>query len=347
MKLHFATIFDINYLSRGLALYESLHKWHDNFILYVVCLDAEVRDYFLRNKLSGLEIIALAELEGEFPELNEVKRNMGYIDYLFTLSPFIPSIVLKKNPSVPFVCSLDCDQYFFNNTEFVFRRLDECSVLIMPHRFTKQVAHHIVYGKYNVSFQVFKNDEIGNKCLALWRSQCIEWCYDKLDGDRFADQKYLETWQSYFGDSIQDIDQIGMGLAPWNLDGKKIYSKKGFIFVNNEKLILYHYQGMRFVSKSLLNSGLSYYHVKPSVSVMRLIMYPIVKSLLRYQKKQVSDSIGRNLHKETSNKTFFGLISSRGMYYIGDANLINLDFFYFIKKLMSGDLYSRLKHSLR
>jgi hypothetical protein len=341
MTLYFATLFDINYLSRGLALHESIRRWHKDFVLFVLCLDEQVQDYFHRNKLPGVEAIAIKELEDDYPELNNVKNTRNYIDYLFTLSPYLPSLVLKKNNSIPFICSLDCDQYFFGNSEFIFEELRDHSILIMPHRFTKQVAHHIVYGKYNVSFQVFKNDEIGNNCLALWRTQCLDWCFDKLETDRFADQKYLETWHSYFGMNVKEIDNIGVGLAPWNLDQKKIYAREGVVYVDDQKLILYHYQGMRFVSKSLLNSGLAYYKVKPTFSFIRLVLYPIIRALLRYRNRELTDSIGRNIHIQSKSKTFLGLITSYGMYYISKKLLINLNLVFTIKKV-KGSLARKL-----
>src|SRR5690348_1484615 len=129
MKLYFATIFDINYLSRGLALYESIDRWHKDFLLFVICLDKKVERYFTDNKLKGIEIITIDEIEKHFGELLSVKSSRSYIDYVFTLSPYFPSFILKKNPSLPFICSLDCDQYFFNNSEFIFQELEAHSVL--------------------------------------------------------------------------------------------------------------------------------------------------------------------------------------------------------------------------
>jgi hypothetical protein len=43
--LNFCTLFDSNYLSRGLALFESLKKTETNFHLYVVAFDNECYDY--------------------------------------------------------------------------------------------------------------------------------------------------------------------------------------------------------------------------------------------------------------------------------------------------------------
>jgi hypothetical protein len=346
MRLYFASIFDINYLSRGLTLYESIRKWHNDFVLFVVCLDEEVKRYFLVNTLDGIELITISEIEENYQELLEVKNIRSYIDYVFTLSPYYPSFILKKNPSIPFICSLDCDQYFFNNSEFVFQGLENHSVLVMPHRFTEQVKHHSIYGRYNVSFQVFKNNETGNNCLSLWRKQCLEWCSDKLEGELFADQKYLETWDSYFGDEINEIDHIGLGLAPWNLGKKKITLRKRILYVENDLLILYHYQGLRFVSRSLFNSGLSFYRVKPLFSFIRYVLQPIIKSLLFYQNKSGIDSIGRNLHQKTEGKSLFKMITSYGMFYIIRNTLINIDFIYRLKIERSRiyGLYTKLKN---
>ena len=43
---HFTTLFDKNYLSRGLVLYDSLKKNCDSFVLYVLCLDGFTKKYF-------------------------------------------------------------------------------------------------------------------------------------------------------------------------------------------------------------------------------------------------------------------------------------------------------------
>ena len=50
------------------------------------------------------------------------------------------------------------------------------------------------FGKFNVGWLTFKNDEIAIKCLKNWGNNCINWCYDYVEDNKYADQKYLDDW---------------------------------------------------------------------------------------------------------------------------------------------------------
>lgn len=345
MKLFFSTIFDINYLSRGLSLYNSLNLHHKDFILYIVCLDDQVFDYFIKNNKPSIQLISLAEIEDCYQELLSVKHHRSRVDYIFTLSPFYPSYILKNNPHIPFICTLDCDQYFFSNSNCVFEDLENYSVLLMPHRFSKDLSHLLVYGKYNVSFQVFKNDKVGNNCLSLWRNQCLEWCSDVLEEERFADQKYLNKWHSHFGEYIKEIDHIGIGLAPWNLGDNKISLRNGNVYIQDKILILYHYQGLRFIFKKLVYSGFERYGVKPSSAFVTHVLKPIIKVIAGYQQKSYFDVIER--YKSSKAEGLFSHITSIGIYYKFGSFLINLDLLYKIKFMRLHGLFNRFKNLYR
>jgi len=209
--------------------------------------------------------------------------------------------------------------------------LNKYSVLITPHRFTEQTAHLIIHGKYNVSFQVFKNSETGRKCLELWRGQCLEWCSDILEDGKYADQKYLDSWYSYFGDDIAEIRHIGLGLAPWNLDDKRIGIRGKKVLVDNVEVILYHYHGLRFITKHLVNSGLNLYKVRPSYSFSRHILFPIVKGLRKFRNISDDSSIVRNSHSKSGSRNILKLINSLGLFLVLNNLFINLDLIYLLK----------------
>jgi hypothetical protein len=345
--LYFATIFDINYLSRGLAFYDSMYKHHRDFVLYIVCLDDKVYSFFLENKFEKVTPVQLAEIENFYPELLVVKAERSKIDYIFTLSPYYPSFILSHNPEIPFICSLDVDQYFFGSCEPVFKELEKHSVLIMPHRFPDKLKHLEKYGIYNVSFQVFKNDPWGRDCLQLWQRQCYHWCKDELEEDKYADQKYLETWDCHFRDNVKAIDNPGLGLAPWNLATYKIAVRNDTVFVGNNKLILFHYQGLRFLNKNLINTGISKYGVKASKIVVRYILQPIVNHLSRTNTKKITDTISRvTVLKENG---FLKRINSEGMYCLLGNKMTSLDSVYLfnVKKQRLNGLFNRLKNLYR
>src|SRR4051794_40487607 len=63
----YCTLFDSNYLPRALALYRSLERCDDHFLLRAVCMDEESRDLLARLSLPALEIIDIAEVERYAP----------------------------------------------------------------------------------------------------------------------------------------------------------------------------------------------------------------------------------------------------------------------------------------
>jgi hypothetical protein len=272
---YFGTFFDKNYLSRGIVLYNSLNKQYFEFTLFVLCLDNFIENYFDANKLqfSNIKTIKLADLEAADASLLIAKQNRKTVEYYFTLSPCLPIYLLKKF-NLPHICTLDADIKFYNNPSSLFNFLDDFSIIITPHKFSPEIIDLEVYGKYNVSFQIFKNNEIGLQCLQSWRVKCLDWCKDILDeeNNRFADQRYLDTWPNDFINQVKILDDNCSGLAPWNINKYKISIKNKCFFSENEPLIYYHYQYFKNVSKNIAITGFDGYKAKSSKEVKALYL---------------------------------------------------------------------------
>src|SRR6185312_10435597 len=104
--LYFATLFDINYLSRGLALLDSLTAHSSSpFKLFVLALDNGVVEYFEKHSTDTVDVITVDDIETHFPELRHAKENRSKIEYYFTLSPYLPLYILQKFPGVDQVTS--------------------------------------------------------------------------------------------------------------------------------------------------------------------------------------------------------------------------------------------------
>lgn len=273
--IYFTTYFDKNYLSRGLVLYDSLQEHCEAFELYVLCLDDFTYNFFSENRkrFKGISIINLDELEMADEALASVKSTRSRIEYYFTLSPCLPLYLIQKY-NLPHICSLDADILFLKSPQEIFEFLDEFSVVITPHKFSTEIGHFAIYGLYNVSFQIFKNDKIGITCLEHWREQCIEWCSDTLEegGKRYADQKYLDAWPSRYPGKVKELNDNVSGLAPWNLNNYKIEKKGNQFYANKERIIFYHFHHFRFFNSIWAANGLNKYGVSDNTQIAKLYL---------------------------------------------------------------------------
>lgn len=243
-------------------MYDSLKEYCIEFELYILCLDDFTFEYFKSRSSIYPEIrtLTLNEIEQRDDELKTAKANRSRIEYYFTLSPCLPLYILKKY-QLPHVCSLDADILFLDSPQSLFKYLDEYSIIVTPHKFSKENKQFLIHGIYNVSFQIFKNDETGIDCLSLWRNQCIEWCGDRpdLDNDRFADQKYLDAWTKLYLGRVKVLDDSVSGLAPWNLNNFTISKKSGKFYSNGELIIFYHFHHFKIFSSSWASNGFNHY----------------------------------------------------------------------------------------
>ena len=73
---NFCTLFDSNYLSRGLAMYESLAKQCDNFHLYVFTFDDISHQILGELNKEHITLITLKEFENTTSELLQTKEDL-------------------------------------------------------------------------------------------------------------------------------------------------------------------------------------------------------------------------------------------------------------------------------
>lgn len=288
---NFATLFDINYLSRGLCLIDSLNKTLKNqYHLFVLALDEATSIYFKQNPCSTATILTLSELEAKYQALLAAKDSRSKVEYYFTLSPVLPLYILETYRDCKRITTLDADIYFFSSPLDIFKNYGEDDILITPHSFSSNLQYLVTYGYYNVSFQSFPNTKNALNVLKDWKDKCIEWCSDTLDPETgyFADQKYLDDWKINFP-HIKDIDLPTCGRAPWNIGETHLKYHDGKFEVDGKPLIYYHFHHLRIYGRYIAH-GLYLYGVdEPNLAVRKLYRVYLL-NLLKNNKKTKSNS---------------------------------------------------------
>src|SRR2546423_5013861 len=248
---HFCTYFDRHYLPRGLTLYRSLKSHAAPFTLWVLCFDDFTYTSLEKMGLPELRTVSLEEFEQGDVSLQAARQTRTQIEYYFTCSPAWIRYVLNKLPQAGDVVTyLDADLFFYSSPAPLFEELGSESILIIGHRFPERLKHLEKFGTYNVGFLSFRKDRYAHECLDWWREQCLEWCYDRVEDGRFADQKYLDDWPSRFQHVVVSKNK-GANLAPWNWARYNVEIGEGIATVDGELLVFYHFHGLKLLNRWL------------------------------------------------------------------------------------------------
>jgi hypothetical protein len=252
----YCTYFDHNYLPRGLALYHSLQRHMPDSRLWVLCLSETCYRALKTLDLPGLVPVSLADFEAADSAVAATRPARSQIEYYFTCSPAWKLYVLNNEPGAEWVTYLDSDLFFFASPEPIYEEMKDASFGIIPHRFTKRTLHRRRFGVYNVGWVSVRNGEQGRAVLGWWRERCIEWCHDYVDeeGDRFADQRYLDRLPGMFP-NVQVIEHLGANLAPWNFAERRLEWRNGSVLVDGAyELLFFHFHGVKRTGSYYFNS---------------------------------------------------------------------------------------------
>ncbi|MDD3342476.1 MAG: hypothetical protein PHR87_02750 [Sulfurospirillaceae bacterium] len=241
---NYCTLFDSNYLTRGLAMYESLKTYSRDFHLYIFAFDARADALLKKLKLANVTVISLEAFEDD--ALLSIKSTRSAGEYCWTCTPSTIKYCIEQY-DLDHCTYLDADLYFFADPSILVDEMQDASVLITEHRYTPMYDQSATSGIYCVQFVTFKNDARGIKALSWWRDACNAWCYARFEEGKFGDQKYLDDWTNRF-EGVHVLQHLGGGVAPWNIQRYNI-SDESF------DVIFYHFHGLKFLENNKIDLG--------------------------------------------------------------------------------------------
>ena len=108
--IHLCTIFDSNYLDKGLTLYYSLENTCRDFVLYIFAFDDLAEKVLNEMGLEKVKVIRLEQFETK--ELLAVKGTRSRGEYCWTCTPVIIEYVLDHF-EVECCTYIDADLFFY------------------------------------------------------------------------------------------------------------------------------------------------------------------------------------------------------------------------------------------
>src|SRR6185295_5490431 len=96
---HYCTLFDRNYIDRGLTLHRSLERHAGAFKLIVLCLDPATEASLAAMGLAHVEPVGIEALQAWDAGLAGARGNRGLVEFYFTCKPVLLSYVLSREPA--------------------------------------------------------------------------------------------------------------------------------------------------------------------------------------------------------------------------------------------------------
>lgn len=242
-------------MAQGLAMFRSLLKFEQNFVLYWLCLDQETYDFLINLGTMKIYPIMLDYLEHKDPELVKAKSNPAclygdqYSQYCWALTPYFMNYVLNRFiPSDKQLMYIDSDIVFYHSPQLILNDIGKQSIGIHSHRAeSKYDVLTNPVGEFNVGVVVIRNNETGMAASEWWKDCLLNTHnrYYKIYGT-CGDQKYLDLFIPLFRD-VCVFDRMNCGyLAPWCYDNVK-YENGNIVYREKEQpVIFYHFSHFNY-----------------------------------------------------------------------------------------------------
>jgi len=275
---YYCTALDADCLQQGLALHRSLAVHGGDFVLTILALDEAAAAALREKSLAGVRLLPLAQLLDDHPALAAARSDRTPAEFHATCRPWLLHHLLPQIPAGELLTHLGAELFFYGPPEPVFQEIGAASVAITPYRFAAPAAYLEHYGKFNPAWLSLRHDGTGKKCAQDWAEACAAWCFELLEPERYADQKYLDAWPTRYPGTVT-ISCPGTGLAPWNIGGQAVRLGQKQLRVGEQPLIYYQFAALTCLERQLYDAGLHKFGATLTPELRTLIYLPYLEQL--------------------------------------------------------------------
>ena len=259
--INLTTVSDYNYLTKGIALHESLLNSSDDFILHYLCIDDKSYDKLVECNFEKIKVYNVSDLINSDETLMNLK-NSDYRYFCWSLASYFTNFLMGRL-NLPLIY-IDSDIFFHQNINELYSLMKEKSIGIFKHR---QFFDERPEGFYNVGVCYFNNDGIGKHILNWWSDAVLHKKHPNLA--TCGDQKYLDNFPIMCPDELFfDESNIGHG-APWlwQLYSYGKFNKYGDIVWNgiDQKLFFTHFSQFVYDDNNYIPSSMHHMYTPLSM----------------------------------------------------------------------------------
>ena len=298
--IHVVTLFAQNYMSRGLAMLESVQKYSTAPLrITVLAMDVETESYLEKAQIPNLHFISIEDFQD--PDFRELLESRPFRELCWTAASCLTNYVFKKDSESEFIIYIDSDCYFFSDIAKLCAQWNaESNIFVHEHRYSAgRLQWEATAGRFNVGVVGFRGkSKEAEACLAKWRQQVLDVCELNPELGLCGDQGYLNEWPTAYP-GLQIMSSPGEGAAPWNVEDRVATKSSSIVRISDKKLIFYHFHALKMTYNSRIRiviSQLAFGYTIPK-SVKRFVYRPYLTHL---------HAVNMKLHKQGLNFSEIG-----------------------------------------
>ncbi|MGD0338049.1 MAG: glycosyltransferase [Bacteroidota bacterium] len=248
------TIGTKNHLHRSLTLRDSFLKHNPDwkFVIFISdMLQSNDEMIYCKNLIEkGVDIIFVHALKNRIriDTLEEMFFKYTVFEMSTSLKPFLLEYFLQQGCER--VIYFDSDIYCLNSIEQVTALLDNYDIILTPHILkpydddrNPDEIKILLSGSFNLGFIAVRNSGETLQFCRWWQQRLFKHCFMDVHNGIHADQKWIDLIPSFFN-NYYILKNPGYNVAYWNLHERKIRQERGTWYVNDEKLVLFHFSGL-------------------------------------------------------------------------------------------------------
>lgn len=264
-KTTVATIFALNYYSKGITMLESVNKFNPDIELNILISDkVENKEKFLNDALIKKLNVKVTFLEDL--ELRDFENLAFKYDMVEFCTCVKPKYLLMLADEYDKIIYLDPDIMVYAVLEEIQNLLDVHNIVLTPHisgtieEGISPATDFLRNGIYNLGFIAVKNADVVKIFLKWWHKKLMNYCFCDSRKSLAWDQKLVDFVPALF-DGVYVLRSPNYNVAFWNIQGRYISEKNSTYYVNNDyPLVFVHYSHFNINSPNYLfyiNDGLN------------------------------------------------------------------------------------------
>jgi len=247
-KVHVFTSAAFNYIPKVRMLFQSLRKYHPEWVLHLALAD-ELRAEIDLSREPFDDVLTIDTLD--IPNWRGWAFCHTIVELATAIKPFA-LIKLLQRPDCEKVIYMDPDMVAFSRLDDILAALDESNLVLTPHLTKPEATLDAVmdneicslkHGVYNLGFIGVAANEEGRRFADWWAKRLYYFCRADIKNGLFTDQRWIDLVPAFF-DGVAIMRSGRHNVASWNLTTRQLTGDvEGGLFVDGESLGFYHFTG--------------------------------------------------------------------------------------------------------